>query len=143
MTFAVCWGRGVPKKQTKGMRLNELCTGWMGWMAHRKWKESKQQPSMLPDPAVPGCFLISFHFLWAIHPIRPVLVTTTYNSNSALTEYVHFCNHFRSVIERNGENSHEDVTIRPIKSSTKCATSSSENEETSEFEIILVFLFVQ
>ena len=40
-------------------------------MAHRKWKESKQQPSMLPGPAVPGCCLISFHFLWAIHPIRP------------------------------------------------------------------------
>ena len=54
-----------------------------------------------------------------------------------------FCNHFRSVIERNGENSHEDVTIRPIKSWTKCATSSSENEEISEFEIILVFLFIQ
>ena len=27
---------------------------------------------MLPGPAVPGCCLISFHFLWAIHPIRPV-----------------------------------------------------------------------
>ena len=35
-------------------------------MAHRKWKESKQQPSMLPGPAVPGCCYISFHFLWAI-----------------------------------------------------------------------------
>ena len=41
-------------------------------MAHRKWKEAKQ----LPGTAVPGnmlgCCLISFHFLWAIHPIRPV-----------------------------------------------------------------------
>ena len=36
------------------------------------WKEIKQQPCMLPGPAVPGCSLISFHFLWAIHPIRPV-----------------------------------------------------------------------
>ena len=41
-------------------------TGRMWWMAHRKWKESKQQPSMLPGPAVPGCCLFSFHFLWAI-----------------------------------------------------------------------------
>ena len=24
-------------------------------LPHRKWKETKQQPSMLPDPAVPGC----------------------------------------------------------------------------------------
>ena len=41
-------------------------------MAHRKWKEIKQQPSMLPGPAVSGSCLASFHFLWAIHPIRPV-----------------------------------------------------------------------
>ena len=44
----------------------------MGWMTHRKWKEIKQQPSMLPGPAVPGSCLVSFHFRWAIHPIRPV-----------------------------------------------------------------------
>ena len=35
-------------------------------MAHRKWKDTKQQPSMLPGPAVPGSSLVSFHFLWAI-----------------------------------------------------------------------------
>ena len=34
-------------------------------MAHRKWKEFKQQKSMLPGSAVPGCCLVSFHFLWA------------------------------------------------------------------------------
>ena len=44
----------------------------MGWMSHRKWKYTKQEPSMLHGPAVPGCCLISFHFLWAIYPIRPV-----------------------------------------------------------------------
>ena len=47
------------------------CTGRMGWMAQRKWKEAKQ----LPGTAAPGlsCCLISFHFLWAIHPLRPVV----------------------------------------------------------------------
>ena len=35
-------------------------------MAHKKWKEIKQQPSMLPVPAVPGSCLVSFHILWAI-----------------------------------------------------------------------------
>ena len=35
-------------------------------MAHKKWKEIKQQPSLLPGPAVPGCSLVYFHFLWAI-----------------------------------------------------------------------------
>ena len=41
-------------------------------MAHRKWRETKQLSSVLPGPAVLGCCLISFRFLWAIHPIRPV-----------------------------------------------------------------------
>ena len=41
-------------------------------MTHRKWKEIKQQPSMLPGLAVPGSCLVSFYFRWAIHPIRPV-----------------------------------------------------------------------
>ena len=31
-----------------------------------KWKEIKQQPSMLPGPSVPGSCLVFFHFLWAI-----------------------------------------------------------------------------
>ena len=35
-------------------------------MTHRKWRETKQQPIMLPGPAVPGGCLVSFHFLWAI-----------------------------------------------------------------------------
>ena len=43
-------------------------------MAHRKWKETKKHPSMLPGPAVPGCYFISFHFLWAILWPHPVLV---------------------------------------------------------------------
>ena len=46
-------------------------------MAHRKWKEIMQQPSMLPGPAVPGSCFASFHFLWAIHPIRPVHMMST------------------------------------------------------------------
>ena len=54
---------------------NKSSTGRMGWMAHRKWKAIKQQPSMLPGPAVPGSCLASFLFRWAIHPIRPVWVT--------------------------------------------------------------------
>ena len=42
------------------------CT-WCGHrMAHRKWKETKQQLSMLPGPAVPGCCLVSYHFLWIL-----------------------------------------------------------------------------
>ena len=35
-------------------------------MAHRKWKETKQLPGMLPGPVVPGCSLVAFHFLLAI-----------------------------------------------------------------------------
>ena len=47
----------------RGLFRTWRCTGRMGWMAHRKWKGSEQQPSMLPGPAMPGCCLISFHFL--------------------------------------------------------------------------------
>ena len=44
----------------------------MEWMAHRKWKEAKQLPRTAGPGNMLGCSLISFHFLWAIHPIRPV-----------------------------------------------------------------------
>ena len=43
-----------------------------GWMAHRKWIEAKQLPGTGGPGNMLGCCLISFHFLWAIHPIRPV-----------------------------------------------------------------------
>ena len=59
--------------EVRPLSLREFRTGRIRWMSHRKWNETKQQPRMLPGPAVPGCCLISFHFLWAIHPIRPVL----------------------------------------------------------------------
>ena len=50
-------------------------------MPHRKWRETKQQPSMLPGPAVPGCCLISFHFLWAI--LCPQAVHVLYHGTIA------------------------------------------------------------
>ena len=42
-------------------------------MAHRKCKETKQQPSMLPVQAVPGSCLVSFHIL------RAILSTSVYS----------------------------------------------------------------
>ena len=39
-------------------------------MSHRKRRETKQQSSMLPGPAVPGCSLVSFRFLCDIHSIH-------------------------------------------------------------------------
>ena len=44
----------------------------MGWMAPRKWKDTKQLPGTARPGNMLGCCLISFHFLWAIHKIRPV-----------------------------------------------------------------------
>ena len=35
-------------------------------MAHRIWKESKQQPGTAEPGNMLGCCLISFYFLWAI-----------------------------------------------------------------------------
>ena len=45
------------------MLLRQMYTVLVLRMAHRKWKEIKQQPSMLSCPA--GCRLVSFHILWA------------------------------------------------------------------------------
>ena len=42
-------------------------------LPHRKWKETKQQPSMLTGPAVPACCLVSFHFLWGKLSTRTVV----------------------------------------------------------------------
>ena len=42
------------------------------WMSHRKKRETKQHTSMSPGPSVPGCFLVSFHFLCDIHSIHSV-----------------------------------------------------------------------
>ena len=39
-------------------------------MAHGKWKEIKQQPGTARPGNMLGCCLLSFHFLWAIHPIE-------------------------------------------------------------------------
>ena len=35
-------------------------------MAHRMWKETKQQPGTAGTGNMLGCCLVSFHFLWAI-----------------------------------------------------------------------------
>ena len=39
------------------------------WISHRKRRETKQQPSMLPGPAVPGCCFVSFCFMCDIHSV--------------------------------------------------------------------------
>ena len=51
-------------------------------MSHRKWRETKQQPGMLPGPAVPGCCSVSFHILWAILSTSTVQLANSYCSNS-------------------------------------------------------------
>ena len=46
---------------------------WLFRIQNRKWRATKQQPILLPGPAVLGCFLVSFHFLSYIHHSRTVL----------------------------------------------------------------------
>ena len=48
------------------VQLQTECTVLVLRMVHRKWKETKQQPGMLPGPALPDCSLVSFHILWAM-----------------------------------------------------------------------------
>ena len=35
-------------------------------MAHRMWKETKQEPGTAGPDNMPCCCLVSFHFLWAV-----------------------------------------------------------------------------
>ena len=65
------WTRCVVHTQYSINRLYRY-SGCSHRMAHRKWKEMKQQPGMLPGPAVPGCCLVSFHFLWGKLSTRTV-----------------------------------------------------------------------
>ena len=68
-------------------------------------ERNKQQPSMLPGPAVRGCCLVSFRLLCDIHSIDSVLTTTfvtgesnctTRNNLSALVELVKIVNSYRA-----------------------------------------------
>ena len=48
-------------------------------MAHRKWKETKEQPGTAGPGNMLSCCLISFHFLWVIlntSTVHKLLVTT-------------------------------------------------------------------
>ena len=46
------------------------------WMSRRKLRETKQQQSMLPGLAVPGCYLVSFCFLVSCKPKTSILRPT-------------------------------------------------------------------
>ena len=69
-------------------------------MAHRIWKGTKQLPCMLPGPAVPGCSLVSLHFLWAILCPKAVLshfsTCESVNTLKPLLSYVYVCGLVRS-----------------------------------------------
>ena len=53
-------------------------------MSHRKGRETKQQPIMLPGPAVPGCSLVSFRFMWDMHSIHSVQIVIMDHSVQAI-----------------------------------------------------------
>ena len=64
----------IPKRSVSTGRIwyEQLTTEWLEWMSHRKQKEAKQQPGTAGPGNTTGSCLISFHFLWVIHPTRPV-----------------------------------------------------------------------
>ena len=58
------------------LRSLSATTGRMGWMAHWKWKEIKQQPGTAGPGNMLGSCLVPCHFRCDIHPIRPVHILT-------------------------------------------------------------------
>ena len=81
--LAPCGQRRPERGNTHPCRfyhLAEFCTGRMGLMAHRKLKETKQQPGTAGPANMLGCCLVSFHFRCDVHPICPVDDIFTLNS---------------------------------------------------------------
>ena len=70
-------------------------------MLHQKWRETKQQPSMLPGTAVHGCFLVSLHFLCYILCSRSVFLCRY--EDGVIMEVVleKFVKYFRAVLHHN------------------------------------------
>ena len=52
------------------------CTACGYRIAHRIWKETKQEPGTAGPGIMLGCCLVSFHFLWAILSTSTVLGQT-------------------------------------------------------------------
>ena len=104
-------------------------------MAHRKWKEIKQQPSMLPGPAVPGCCSVSFHILWAI------LSTSTVQAQNLMVKmetFVGLCRLFRNMLTSGENHTHINILFRIVTKQWKkeqvwpffgCCTSDSQTDE--------------
>ena len=82
-------------------------------MAHRKWNETKQLPSMLPGPPVPGCSLNSFHFLWAILCPQAVYVRLFLNLQ-------HHCRKCGAVVCSSCSANKMPVSIKSDKASRVC-----------------------
>ena len=103
-------------------QVEEILNRAVGWMSHRKWKETKQDPSMLPGPAVPGSCLASFHFRWAIHPIPPV--------GSQLCSCLSFVADVESEESPKGETGDEmAVGVRPVRRHLHLQQQSREGQE--------------
>ena len=63
-------------------------------MAHRNWKETKQQPSMLPGPAVPGCCLARLRRIARCiatnQKIRPILDLYLYRVSCSVSDTMQY-----------------------------------------------------
>ena len=55
------------------MMIRVRCTVLVLRMAHRKWKETKEQPGTAGPGNMLSCCLISFHFMWVILSTSTVL----------------------------------------------------------------------
>ena len=86
-------------------------------MAHRIWKESKQQPGTAGTGNMLGCCLASFHFLWAILSTSTV-VSPVFVGNESMRTIPAFltlkiCKHLREAnrsIIRSKEKSRQNLT---------------------------------
>ena len=71
-------------EMTQHYRVTKVQDGWGGWPTGNGNKLSNSQACCLAQLCLAGCCLIYFHFLCAIHPIRPVGETEEERRNRRL-----------------------------------------------------------
>ena len=85
-----------------------ICTGIGARMSHRKWRETKHNPSRTSSGHLISCFLFSLHFRYNILAPIPVVPRYFENEMDKQTQlvYLHFHLHYRLA--------HAHPLVRPI-----------------------------
>ena len=109
-------------------------------MKHRKWRETKQQPSTAGPGNMLGCCLVPFHFLWAIlwpHTVKKEAILCSFKPHRLFSDFSvaplvligRFLNNGR------GQVRGEDITVGKETTHAPCMGLESKIPEVGEQEL--------